>query len=103
MAAYGLNISEVLNWTPSQLKAMSEARNARDRSERMWQIALARIPGLADPNEYIEELMASLMPWEDWVAARAGGAPRIEEMTDEQLAQMGVHVVKKDDASGPVA
>jgi len=97
MAAYGLNISEVLDWTHSQLKALAEARTARDRSERLWQIAVARIPGLAEPQEYVEELIESLMSWEDWVHTRTGNALRIDQMSDAQLAQMGVHVVKRED------
>ena len=97
MVAYGLKISDVLDWTHSQLWAIAEARSARDRAERLWQISLARIPGLADPQEYVEELIESLMPWEDWVRTRTGNARRIDQMSDAQLAQMGVHVVKQED------
>jgi hypothetical protein len=95
MTAYGLDIDSILDWTPSQLAALSKARHLRSRDDKLWQISIARIPGLADPNEYVESLLESLLPWEDWVAA--SGAKRLDQMSDAELQSLGVKVVTPDE------
>jgi hypothetical protein len=92
MATYGLDINSILDWTPSQLNTLSQARNLRDRGDKIWQIKLARIPGLAEPVEYIRDLLDELLPWEDQVAA--SGAPRLDEMSEVELQNFGVKIVK---------
>lgn len=95
MAAYHMSADEVLDWTPRKLRVLTTARGEREREDRIWQINIARIPGLADPSSYIDELIAGLMPWEEYTAAT--GAPRLDEMSDEQLHRMGVHVDTVED------
>jgi len=92
MATYHLAADVVLDWTPRKLTALQAANNKRERSNKMWQIAVARIPGLAEPSEYIDELMSGLMTWDEYTASQAPGM-RLDEMSEEQLKKLGVKIV----------
>ena len=101
MATYHLDADTVLDWTPRKLRALQAANNKRERSDKMWQIALARIPGLSDPSEYIDELLAGLMTWDDYTASQAPGM-RLDEMSEEQLRNLGVKIVDAAPDGAPV-
>lgn len=41
MSEYGLDISQIVSWTYPQLRLVQQARDARQKHEKVWQIILA--------------------------------------------------------------
>jgi len=93
MAAYQTDAATVLSWSLRKLRGLAEARVRRERIQMMWQLAVAQIPVAADPQEYIQGLVESVVPEEELWQMETHGALRLDLATDDELRAAGVMIV----------